>query len=145
MKQKKALLIIIIVTLAFIWGHSMMPPETSSLESKWVMKLVTPFLELFVGKGNVTEHLVRKLAHFCEFTLLGAELMLYFGMPERRMLLRTLNLGLVAALLDETVQIFSGRGAAIPDVWLDFSGVLTGTLITLLGMLIGRRRNKHNQ
>ena len=123
----------------------MMPPETSSLESKWVMKLVTPFLELFVGKGNVTEHLVRKLAHFCEFTLLGAELMLYFGMPERRMLLRTLNLGLVAALLDETVQIFSGRGAAIPDVWLDFSGVLTGTLITLLGMLIGRRRNKHNQ
>ena len=28
-------------------------------------------LELFTGKGNVTDHLVRKLAHFCEYAALG--------------------------------------------------------------------------
>ena len=77
-KQRIALLIAILLTLGFIWGNSLLSREQSSDESAWVLRLVTPVLELFVGKGRVTEHLVRKLAHFTEFALLGFELFFWF-------------------------------------------------------------------
>ena len=109
-----------------------MDPEKSSMESSFVAKLITPFLELFLGKGNVTEHLVRKMAHFTEFSALGLELLLFFNPWHKRFLLPTWNGGLIAALIDETIQIFSGRGDAVPDVWLDFSGVIFGSLIASL-------------
>ena len=75
-KLEKLLAVFIVLTLVFIWGQSVMDRELSSEESGFVMRLVTPVLELIVGRGNVTEHMVRKLAHFCEFALLGAEMSL---------------------------------------------------------------------
>ena len=115
-KQRIALLIAILLTLGFIWGNSLLSREQSSDESAWVLRLVTPVLELFVGKGRVTEHLVRKLAHFTEFALLGFELFFWFS-PLRRKGRETLLLamahGLFAALADETLQLFSARGAQL--------------------------------
>ena len=78
------LLVLITATLVFIWTNSMEAPAESSEKSQWVMKLLTPVLELFVGKGNVTEFLVRKLAHFCEFGLLGCELSLMLILRKRQ-------------------------------------------------------------
>ena len=138
-KRENLLVFIIFLTLAFIWGHSLMSREVSSEESGFVMQLLTPLLELFVGKGNVTEHLVRKLAHFSEFALLGAELCLYFTGKRKRKsagLLLALAHGLFAAFFDETLQIFSGRGPMIQDVWIDFAGVITGALCILVLMTL---------
>ncbi|MBO6093308.1 MAG: VanZ family protein [Oscillospiraceae bacterium] len=134
MKQlhsKKVLTILIFLTLAVIWGHSLLGREASSEESGFVMKLLAPLLEVIVGKGNVTEHLVRKLAHFCEFFVFGAELLLFFTLSKNRKdaFLLALSHGLFTALVDETIQIFSGRGPMIPDIWLDFSGVTVGALL----------------
>ena len=136
-RSKKILTVVIIITIAVIWGHSLLGREASSEESSFVMALLTPLLELFVGKGNVTEHLVRKLAHFCEFFILGIELQLFFSLLNSRKsaFLLALSHGLFAALVDETIQIFSGRGPMIQDVWLDFSGVTAGSLITLAVMM----------
>ena len=64
-------MVLLALLLAFIWLHSMMPAEDSAEESQRVGQFLTPFLELFVGEGNVTDHLVRKLAHFCEYGALG--------------------------------------------------------------------------
>ncbi len=37
--------------------------------------------------------------------------------------------GLLTALTDETIQLFvPGRSGQVTDVWIDFSGVLTGLL-----------------
>ena len=137
-RSKKILTVVIIVTLAVIWGHSLLGREASSEESSFVMALLTPFLEVFVGKGNVTEHLVRKLAHFCEFFILGIELQLFFSLLKSRKsaFLLALSHGLFTALVDETIQIFSGRGPMIQDVWLDFSGVIVGSLIALAVIMI---------
>ena len=141
-RSKKILTVVIIVTLAVIWGHSLLGREASSEESSFVMALLTPFLEIFVGRGNVTEHLVRKLAHFCEFFILGIELQLFFSLLKSRKsaFLLALSHGLFTALVDETIQIFSGRGPMIQDVWLDFSGVTAGSLITLTVMMIKTNR-----
>lgn len=62
--------VLLILALAFIWGHSMFSAVDSAEESRRVGQWITPFLEQFVGPGNVTDHLVRKLAHFCEYGVL---------------------------------------------------------------------------
>ena len=53
---------------------------------------------------------------------------------------------LLAALTDETIQIFTGRGPQVQDVWLDFAGGAAGLLVMLAlwallrGVLRSRRR-----
>lgn len=134
-KNKKILVILIFVTLAFIFGNSIVDREHSSQESGWVLALMQPMLELFVGKGNVTEHLVRKLAHFTEFSLLGVELCLFFHLRAdsvQKAFLLAFTHGMFTALSDETIQIFSHRGPQISDVWLDTSGAAFGACAVLI-------------
>lgn len=141
--KKKILILLIVFTLLFIWGNSVFDKEHSSWESNFVLELLTPVLEIFLGKGNVTEHFVRKLAHFSEFFALGAELLWFFSLtrngkeqPSFRSALLALSHAVLSALTDETIQIFSGRGSAIPDIWLDIAGAASGILIAYLALLI---------
>lgn len=146
------LLLLITATLVFIWTNSMEAPAESSEKSQWVMKLLTPFLELFVGKGNVTEFLVRKLAHFCEFGLLGCELSLMLILRKRQTLQWYVNVAMFAfmvAALDETIQIFADRGSSLVDVWIDTSGALTGIVgvwvLYILGSRMGCRLKRNTK
>ena len=144
---KKWLKVLIVLTLALIWGHSLMSPEQSSEESNWFLQQIRPFLEFFLGKGNVTEHLVRKMAHFCEFALLGGELLAYFSLSYGNgAKLRCLSLavahGLFAALTDESVQLLSSRGSQVQDVWLDTAGAVfgAGAMLLLMTRLAKKKR-----
>ncbi len=134
----RPLTVLIILTLALIWGHSLLGREASSEESGFVMELLEPVLEMVVGEGNVTEFLVRKLAHFTEFFVLGLELLTFFAYRKPlfpQAFLFALTHGFFAAFLDETIQIFSGRGPMIQDVWLDVSGFAVGSLL-ILGIMV---------
>ena len=128
--------LMLIATLCFIWSNSLVGKEGSASLSR----TVTAWLN---GIGiPVTEHFVRKSAHFCEFGLLGCELMLLFWL---RSGVRFQNLcnaafaALLSAVTDETIQSFSGRGSQVQDVVLDFSGALTGILLVSLIMIIAWR------
>ena len=131
--------LVLIATLCFIWSNSMVGKEGSASLSR----TVTAWLN---GIGiPVTEHFVRKAAHFCEFGLLGCELMLLFWL---RSGVRFQNLcnaafaALLSAVTDETIQIFSGRGSQVQDVVLDFSGALTGILlVSFIIQLIEKRKS----
>ena len=137
--RRKILLVLLILILAFIWFNSCLPVASSREESRGVMELIRPLLELFVGQGTVTLRLVRKLAHFSEFFVLGCILSLLLPLcPAMRLL--AAGLSLLAGLLDETIQMFSGRGDQISDVWLDFSGAALGILLTTLLLLLLRRK-----
>ena len=134
----RPLTVLIILTLALIWGHSLLGREASSEESGFVMELLEPVLEMVVGEGNVTEFLVRKLAHFTEFFVLGLELLTFFAYRKPlfpQAFLLALTHGFFAAFLDETIQIFSGRGPMIQDVWLDVSGFAVGAFL-MLGIMV---------
>ena len=81
----------------------------------------------------MTDHVLRKCAHFAEYAVLGAltaaalRTSAHFSWP------RALLPGPFAALCDETIQLFvPGRSGQITDVWLDTAGYLTGALLTLL-------------
>ncbi len=99
--------------------------------------LETRPIEEQVGLETRIHHAVRKLAHMAEFALLGwlsSALLLWLN---RRLriggVLRTMGLcaafGLLYAISDEVHQIFSNRGAAVQDVFIDFSGVILGVCL----------------
>lgn len=146
------LLVLIVATFVFIWTNSMDGPEASNIKSRWVMQLITPFLEIFVGKGNVTAFLVRKLAHFTEFGLLGAELTLMLILRKRKSvqwLVNIASLFFVTAAIDETIQIFADRGSTLLDVWLDVAGAVCGIVSVLViygigSRMVGRRKRKRS-
>lgn len=195
--KRKIITIIIFLTLAFIWGHSMVPRPASADESGFFLKILYPVLSVIVGRDRVTHHLIRKMAHFTEYFILGTELRLYQNVrfsdtaatcatisdtaaactttsdaaaactatsdtaeactatsdagaacgtdPERseslinrfsRLLhgrtLTSVRYAFYIAFIDETIQIFSGRGPQITDVWLDVFGACCGTVIISL-------------
>ena len=132
-KHKKLILLLIIITVAFIWIHSIMPPDVSGDESQRVVEI----LENVFGDGNVDEHFVRKLAHFTEFFILGLELMTYFD----NMYICAFH-GLFIAAMDETIQIVSSRGSSLLDVWLDFFGCICGMVLLII---IAKLRKKKNE
>lgn len=120
------LYICIAATLSFIWIHSAMPRVQSAGESGFFLELLRPILSSFLPDEWVTDHLVRKIAHFTEYGALGVELVLLIRVIKVnkgwKWLLNTAYIGLTIALIDETIQIFSARGPMIEDVWLDLAG-----------------------
>ena len=98
---------------------------------------------------RLTMHIVRKMAHFCEYTLEGFLLMLCMRVYSRRPLRHItvpMLAGVLTALTDETIQLFSeGRSSQVTDVWLDSAGVLAGILAALLLMGLWRLLFHHRK
>ena len=130
--------------LAFIWGNSLLPGEDSGELSGFVgdlLQALLPFLNLNSETGM---HLLRKAAHFTEFSALGISFAWLWGMLLSKQFPRLalpFLCGSCAAAIDETIQLFSpDRGPSIKDVALDASGVLTGViLLTVLHLLFQSR------
>ena len=135
--------LLIVLTLGFIWGNSLKSIPESQEVSLSLLDLLSPFLDAVFGPGRITDHLLRKAAHFSEFALLGAELRLLFlllGQRGLQGLSNALFAGLAAGVADETIQLFSDRGSQVADVVLDFSGALFGALVIALLFSLRRRR-----
>ena len=132
-------LCLVILNLAFIWGNSFVPGDISGEISGGIFEVVSDLFAVFGDKG---QFVLRKLAHFSEFTALGFFLTgLWRNSSCREHVTAPLLLGLAAACIDETIQIFSpGRGSSLIDVWIDFSGVCLGFLLSrLLRHLLNRK------
>lgn len=126
------------LTLCFIWGNSLMPAEVSGTFSDQVKALLQQLLGLPVGPETGGGTLVRKLAHWTEYFVLGLELA-YLLRPLSAVLLS----GLSAALLDETIQLFvPGRAGQVRDVWIDFFGFCAGAAVMLLAGRDRKNRRK---
>ena len=123
---------LLICNLVFIWGNSLLPGEISGAFSDWIKS----FLEQlsFDESGNsIGGGLLRKIAHFTEFTALGMCLAWLHGML-RKGKIRPFLWGVLAASVDETIQRFvPDRGPSIRDVCIDSAGVLTGIILLWFG------------
>lgn len=133
------LVVLILITIIFIFSNSMESVSESSDRSEGVTLLIEPFLEVLLGDGNVTNHFVRKLAHFTEFFILGTELCI-LAVIWRKSLILPLFIGLLTALTDETIQVFFERGSQVQDIWLDFSAVVVTAVIAYLIKTVRRKR-----
>ena len=135
----------LIACIVFIFSNSMQigdVSETASGRVLLLMKKVFTRLGMPGAANHLTDHIVRKLAHFCEYALEGFLLTLCLRVYTRHFFVHIswpILGGLLTALTDETIQIFTGRGPQIQDVWLDFAGGVTGLLVMLALWALLRR------
>ena len=145
-------LALVALMLLFIWGNSMLPASASSAESNFVLRLCEPLvsaLQRLLSLRGVElgqDYIIRKLAHFSEYAVLGVLMLSLFVRPGLRFrvpLPAALCLG--AAITDEGIQILAeGRGPSMKDVALDFSGAVCGIVLCSAVLLLTRaiRKNK---
>lgn len=128
---KLLFLLLIIATVSFIFIQSMVPPEESAEQSGAVGEIIGEIIPPETSVGGYVQANIRKIAHFVEFAVLGAEVSVYIILFIRKIKYAAFSFlfAFVMAFFDETVQIFSGRGPQITDVWLDVSGFAASAVL----------------
>lgn len=148
---------LLVIWILFMFGHSMTPGDLSSRESSKALSLLLwIFHKLGMEAEWITEHIVRKTAHFCEYGVFGILLSIYKNnRPKRRYGQRAwlpeeiYSIMLTVILVpfcDETIQLFvRGRSGQISDVWLDVAGSAAGVLLSQMILLFLRRQKEIRQ
>lgn len=150
--------VLLMAWILVIYGHSMAPADLSSKESgRILMMTVKLFSAAGVPAGWLTEHIIRKAAHFGEYFIFGCLLIFFVkSRPRRRYGQREWRPELVYPMIlamifvpffDETIQIFTpGRSPQIGDVWLDMAGGCLGAAAGMVpALLFGRRRPRRRR
>ena len=79
LEMSRLWLLLLVLWIALIFGHSLTPAELSSKESGWVMDCLLKLLGVFGSKGSwLTGYIVRKGAHFTEYFIFGVLLIQNF-------------------------------------------------------------------
>lgn len=123
----------VLLYVGFIFHNSLTPADESSRQSGRVLQMILSCIQWMGLEGGwITEHLVRKAAHFGEYALLGALLSIALRQYSAALMMRRILqcwIGSLIPLVDETLQLFTeGRSGQISDVWLDMAGTAAGFL-----------------
>lgn len=133
--------------IAFAFIHSSMPADASAEESEAVMGFLQNILNALGFSANLTDYIVRKSAHFCEYTAIGMFLMntayAFNRIRPYKFYIQVLFVGLMTAVIDEAIQLnVAGRSGQITDVLLDFSGIVFGSVIMLIIQAVYKKIRK---
>lgn len=135
----------LVASIFFVFGNSMEVAEVSSEASGTLLAKVQAFfttLGMSDFAAQITETLIRKIAHVCEYMLVGFFMMLCLRVYTKRFMRHVtwpMFGGLFVALIDETIQLFSeGRSSSVTDIWIDFFGVMLGLSIALFLLCLWR-------
>lgn len=136
-KNKTGAIIFWILTaicMCVIFYFSSQPADNSASQSRFILELVRKIF----GDNAFSEFIVRKLAHFLEFTglcvLTNSALVFTKG---KRQLLFGIGIASAYAITDEIHQIFvEGRACQFTDWMIDTAGAITGALGFLVIYLI---------
>lgn len=130
---RRLLPVLDLLWIAVIFGRSLQSAPASSAESGAVLELIQRLAP------RVSDHTVRKLAHFSEFFVLGSLLWATARLWRRPQWQALLPASAVAAL-DESIQRFvPGRSGEVRDALLDLLGAVCAVLLC---SLVLRRRSK---
>ncbi len=161
--EKKKWILRIVLTLStaafvcWIFSNSLKTAAESTVQSSFVKELVENFFNALVpGRDiEISEHVIRKLAHFCEYALMGFLLFFtYLSYTRRKLWFFIPSLvGIVIPFCDEGLQFFSdGRAPSFGDVGIDISGAAFGFLcawavyfVVLSILRAGRRKHSKDK
>ena len=149
--RNKKFTFIVIAIMAFIFFQSALPADLSSQESGRVVDLI---IRLFQGILPIDRQtmvfIVRKGAHFTEYTILGGVLVPAVKewmavdttpVPVVRERITAWLAGTLYAVTDEIHQSFvPGRSCELRDMGIDSCGVLAGVLVVSFLMRSKERR-----
>lgn len=142
--KRKIFIICAVVVMVMIFCFSMQNSSESSGISGGVTefilkKLTHDYRDMTASEKKhlfkTAEHIIRKLAHFSVYTVLGFCVSSAVG---RRKIfsvgsLITVCIGFVYACSDELHQYFvSGRSCRFTDIMIDTSGVIAGIIISMV-------------
>ena len=145
------LILLLLCTFFIIFGFSSQDGETSGGLSR---NITNKILQLSSKYNNLeqeekdqvsdrTEKIIRKIAHFSIYTLVGLLLMgllSTYKIKENWRIMLSVFLGMIYAISDEIHQGFTpGRLPRIADVYIDTLGVILGILLILLFIKIYER------
>lgn len=142
------LIILLIATFVRIFCFSSQDGEESSAVSRKVTTAVTQNVKKIQDMDskereltlNKIEHVIRKIAHFSIYTLVGIlmmALMSTYDISKNKQILVSILVGIIYATSDEIHQYFiPGRSAMVTDVLIDTAGVCLGVLIVLISLQI---------
>lgn len=129
-KYAVAFWILTIACMCLIFYLSAQPANKSSLQSTFITKLLAQLL----NNESLSEHFVRKLAHFSEFA--GLSFLFNWSMlftKGNKQLLTATSFASAYAITDEIHQIFvEGRACMFTDWLIDTSGAILGMLVFLV-------------
>lgn len=146
-------LILILLTLFFIFGNSAKNVEKSSADSENVtgfIEQLPPIKEAIENdklQPGSLEAPIRSFAHFFEFSILGAELMLLIILLKCscniKYFLFVILLCFILGLADEIIQSFTDRATEVVDVLKDIVGGAFGAfVIYIIYLPIKKNKNK---
>lgn len=151
MRFRVIMFILTIGMVSFAFIQSLMPGTISSEESGSVLDFLINILKSFGVDADISEFIIRKMAHFTEYAVIGM-LMLscaysFDRLKPYKYYAQVLFFGLATAVCDETIQLYvPDRAGQVNDVLLDFSGMVTGAFIMLvIYMIYVRIKNRKSK
>ena len=149
--RNKKFTIIVIAIMAFIFSQSALPADLSSQESGRVVDfLIRMFQGILPIDRETMVFIVRKGAHFTEYTILGGFLVPAAKewmavdttpVPVAKERITAWLAGTMYAVTDEIHQFYvPGRSCELRDIGIDSCGVLAGVLVVSLLMRSKERR-----
>lgn len=155
--ERIILLILLLGTFSIIFGFSSQDGEKSGSISKKITEEIVKRIPQIQEKEQDerelitqrTEKVIRKLAHFSIYTVVGILLMAListYQIKERNKTIISIIIGIIYACSDEIHQSFvPKRSPMITDVMIDTMGVMLGILIILLGKTIIKKFQKKSK
>lgn len=135
--KKKILMVLMGLGIGFILYQGTRDLNTSLSISDQIVNRVLAYVlndptltsEAYFYYYPTANYLIRKLAHFLEYAMIGALFASYFRKTKSSkldILVYSLFGVVLIALSDEYLQRFMGRGSLVSDVWIDFWGGVAG-------------------
>lgn len=122
-----------IIFILIIFWFSSKPADVSDSQSFFLVYYLDDFLRLFNIECDLhfLNHIVRKCAHFSEYTLLG--ILVTHANHKAPIHAKFPLVFLLIPILDELTQYFTpGRSCQISDMLLDSSGIIFGIILYIL-------------
>ena len=148
--KKKSCWILVGLMVIFIFSNSAASASTSNGMSLTVSEWVRPVLNT-VGLHPETDFLnfvIRKLAHFSEYALLGVLIGLAYRLQPWSWMKGKVALlpFFIIPVLDENLQRFSsGRSCELRDMLIDSAGMAVGMMLVIaVLMMLSNRKKKED-
>lgn len=124
-----------------------------TLKNQSLIKVQTKIYDKLRKLGSKS-YIVRKMAHFIIYALIGISLLLFMYVFFKKLMLSSMIafiLSVTYACYDEYRQIsIPGRSGSIKDVFIDSCGALTGIILTfsiilIIKLIISKTKNTSNK
>lgn len=124
--KKQLSIILVLIWMIIIFIMSSFNAEDSANQSNFIVNIIANILN--INNISLLSLIIRKLAHFTEYLILGTLVINMFTKNNaKKTYLLSILLCIIYAISDEIHQIFvPGRACQIKDILIDSVGSITG-------------------